>query len=129
MIVVLSPTMSETLQDYVRRVRIEKNLSAVDVETRSANTISDAYVLQIENGAAKNPSPEKLKALAKGLGVSEDEVFRVARGRPAQPEGVYEIMAESFGGRSLSNADWYEIESVIRAMIATKEKAKEKKRK
>lgn len=121
--------MSETLQDYVRRVRNEKNLSAVDVETRSSNTISDAYVLQIENGAAKNPSPEKLKALAKGLGVPEDEVFRVARGRSAQPEDVYEIMAESFGGRGLSNTDWYEIESVIRAMIATKEKAKEKKRK
>lgn len=129
MIVVSSLTMSETLQDYVRRLRIEKNLSAVDVETRSSNTISDAYILQIENGHARNPSPEKLKALAKGLGVSEDEIFRVARGRPAQPEGVYEIMAESFGGRSLSNADWYEIESVIRAMITTKEKAKEKKRK
>ena len=121
--------MPETLKDYVRRVRAAKNLSAVDVESRSLNNISDAYVLQIESGVARNPSPEKLKALAKGLGVPEDEVFRVARGQPAEPSNVYEIMAQTFGGGSLSNADWYEIESVIRTMIETKERAKSNKRK
>jgi len=120
MIVGLSPTMAEKLRDYVRRIRLEKNLSTGDVQSRSLNTISDAYVSQIENGVARNPSPEKLIALAKGLGVNEDEIFRVARGRPAEMNDVYEILAESFGGQTLSKKDWKEIEAVIKAMIAQK---------
>lgn len=76
---------AETLPDYVRRIRMEKRLSTVDVERQSSNRISDSYITRIENGYVKNVSPEKLKALAKGLGVSEDEVFAVARGK--DPKG------------------------------------------
>lgn len=72
----------ETLPNYVRRIRTEKKLSTVDVERQSGNRISDSYVTRIENGYVKNVSPEKLKALAKGLGVSEDEIFDIARGKP-----------------------------------------------
>lgn len=71
----------ETLPDYVRRIRIEKRLSTVDVEKQSGNRISDSYVTRIENGYVKNVSPEKLQALAKGLGVTEDEIFAVVRGK------------------------------------------------
>jgi len=72
---------TETLPDYVRRIRIEKRLSTVDVEKQSGNRISDSYVTRIENGYVKNVSPEKLQALAKGLGVTEDEIFAVVRGK------------------------------------------------
>ena len=120
------PMRSESLAEFVRRERIDKNLSTGDVSRRALGEISDTYVNRIENGLVKNPSPEKLIALAKGLGVSEDEVFRVARGlSPDTPSDVREIIAETWGGRGLSNADWYEIESVVKAMIAAKEKAKE----
>lgn len=112
--------MKETLQAYVRRVRTEKKLSTVDVEAASLNTISDAYVSMIENGTAKNPSPEKLIALAKGLGVVEEEVFRVARGLSPRSNTVTEIMVETFGGHDLSKNDWQEIEAVIKAMVAQK---------
>lgn len=71
----------EPLADYVRRVRHEKRLSTTDVENQSGGAISDAYVTRIENGYVKNVSPEKLAALAKGLGISEDEIFAVARGK------------------------------------------------
>jgi transcriptional regulator with XRE-family HTH domain len=124
MIVGFSPTMTETLRDYVRRVRSEKNLSTGDVQARSLNAISDAYVSQIENGVAKNPSPEKLIALAKGLGVVEDEVFRVARGLPPESDDLIEMMAETFGGHDLSHDDWKEIEAVIKAMVAQKKAKK-----
>lgn len=71
---------TENLSDFVRRVRSEKGLSTLDVERNSSNRITDGYVSQIENGYVKNVSPEKLQALAKGLAVSEDEIFAVARG-------------------------------------------------
>lgn len=71
----------ESLADYVRRVRAEKKLSTTDVERQSGNKISDSYVTRIENSYVKNVSPEKLQALAKGLGVSEEEIFAIARGK------------------------------------------------
>jgi transcriptional regulator with XRE-family HTH domain len=70
----------ENLSDFVRRVRGEKALSTLDVERNSGNRITDGYVSQIENGYVKNVSPEKLQALAKGLAISEEEIFAVARG-------------------------------------------------
>lgn len=72
--------MTETLADYIRRVRNDKGLSTQNVEEASRGGITDGYVNRIENGYIKNVSPEKLKALAKGLGVPEAEVFAVARG-------------------------------------------------
>lgn len=70
----------EKLHDYIRRVRADKGLSTADVEKKSGFTVTDGYVSHIENGRVKNVSPEKLRALAKGLGVSEEEIFAVARG-------------------------------------------------
>lgn len=77
-------TAPESLADYVRRTRHEKNLSQGDVERDSArrgNRIAGTYVSRIENEIATNPSPKKLSALALGLNVPEDEVFAAARGK------------------------------------------------
>jgi len=68
------------LARYVARVLKEKRLSRRDVQVISGWKITDAYVGSIINGRAKNLSVEKLQALARGLGVNEDEIFRVARG-------------------------------------------------
>jgi transcriptional regulator with XRE-family HTH domain len=73
----------ETLGQYVKRVMDEKGFGLKDVEMMSDGAITDAYVANIVNGAASNPSVDKLKALAVGLRVDEDELFRVARGLPA----------------------------------------------
>jgi len=74
----------ETLAQYVTRIMKQKGLSSRDVETRSGRKIGDAYVHRIMTGDAVNPSVGKLKALALGLAVTEDEVFKVARGVPAK---------------------------------------------
>jgi transcriptional regulator with XRE-family HTH domain len=58
----------------------QKRLSRRDVQVMSGWKITDAYVGSIINGRARNLSVEKLQALARGLGVDEDEIFRVARG-------------------------------------------------
>lgn len=73
----------EALSDFVRRIRGEKNLSLMKVNLRSGGQIAGSYVSRIENGYILNVTPKKLRALAKGLGVSEDEVFVMARGSDA----------------------------------------------
>lgn len=74
----------ESLADYVKRIRNSARLSLSAVERQSArggHKIAGSYVSRIENGLARNPSKDKLVSLAKGLGVPEEEVFAVARGK------------------------------------------------
>lgn len=66
------------LSNYVRRVMKEKGLTQRDVEARSGDKITDGYVADILRGASKNPSVEKLVALAHGIGVDPHELFAVA---------------------------------------------------
>jgi transcriptional regulator with XRE-family HTH domain len=72
----------ESLPKYVQRVMKERGLKPKDVEKRSGGKIVDAYVTKIIRGKTKYPSVVKLQALAEGLGVDEEELFRVARGVP-----------------------------------------------
>ena len=72
----------ETLAQYVTRVIKEKKLTHQEVRKLARGKITDGYVRGIMTGKARNLSVDKLKALASGLGVSEDEIFRVARGLP-----------------------------------------------
>jgi len=66
------------LSNYVKRVMQEKGLTQRDVEARSGDKITDGYVADILRGASKNPSVEKLIALARGIGVDPHELFAVA---------------------------------------------------
>ena len=77
----------ESLAQYVKRVMKEKGLSSRDVQARSGNKIADSYVNKITSGKTKNPSISKTQALAVGLGVDEDEVFKIARGIPLGESG------------------------------------------
>ena len=72
----------ESLPEYVNRIMKEKGLKPKDVEIRSGKKIDAAYVFKIMNGDTKYPSVVKLQGLAAGLGVDEDELFKVARGIP-----------------------------------------------
>ena len=74
----------ESLADYVKRIRNGARLSLSDVERQSARggyKIAGSYVSRIENGVARNPSKDKLMGLARGLGVAEEELFAIARGK------------------------------------------------
>jgi len=73
-----------SLAEYASRVRHDKGLSLMDVERASARhgeKIAGSYVSRIENGLSLNPSKDKLIALAHGLGVPEDLLFTIARGK------------------------------------------------
>lgn len=73
-----------SLSEFVRAALREKNLTPNDVHKKSHRQISGGYVSDILNEKTINPTVLKLKALAVGLGVSEETVFRVARGLPLE---------------------------------------------
>ncbi|MET0646406.1 MAG: helix-turn-helix domain-containing protein [Pyrinomonadaceae bacterium] len=90
---------SENLAEYVRRVRVQvRDFSLSEVERNSGGGIDGSYVSRIENGLVKNVTPEKLKALAKGLEVSEEEIFAVARGKPLDYEDPLDELKVLFHG-------------------------------
>ena len=72
----------ETLDQYVKRIMGEKQLTMREVQERSEHKIAGAYVARILRGIARNLSVDKLKALAVGLGEPEETVFKVACGVP-----------------------------------------------
>jgi transcriptional regulator with XRE-family HTH domain len=76
-----SRTTHPTLAEYVRQTRHQKNLSLADVSARSGGQIGTTHVSRIENRLVSNVSLRRLRALARGLGVPEDEVVAVARGK------------------------------------------------
>lgn len=73
----------KALGSYVSQMMEAAGLSARQVAERSGHRITAAYVTGIMKGSAANPSVEKLKALAQGLGVCRDELFNVACGGPS----------------------------------------------
>lgn len=92
----------ETLSQYVSRIIRQKGLSSREVERRSAGAITDGYVMQIVKGSTANLSIVKAQALAAGLGVDEDELFKVARG--ISPKGKAAQIHEPWPGPVLVKA-------------------------
>ncbi len=73
----------EPLGDFISRIRNEKGLSCTDVSKQSARfgkPISASYVNRIENKQIKNPSADRLRALAHGLGIPAGDLLARAAG-------------------------------------------------
>lgn len=75
---------TESLCDYVRRIMSKKGLTFQDVARMSRGAISSSTVSDIINARNANPTVSTLKGLSKGLGVSEHEVFAIARGAESE---------------------------------------------
>ena len=73
----------EDLSGLVKRLMAEKRLSLRQVAARSQGGITQGYVGGIVKGRYRNLTVDKVKALAKGLGIDEEELFTVLRTRPA----------------------------------------------
>jgi transcriptional regulator with XRE-family HTH domain len=80
------PIKRETLAQFVKRTRATQRLSLKDVQLRSDGQITNGYIWNIEHGKVLCPSSRKIAALAKGLGISEDELNTRSRGI-AEPDG------------------------------------------
>ena len=114
------PSERESLAEFVRRVRAERKLSLNDVRVQSGLQIATSYLNRIENGEVTNVSLEKLKALARGLGVAEDEVVAIARGKSPNVPEVFdsEIYIMFKGFEKLSDEDKAELLGTIRMLAA-----------
>jgi len=73
----------ETLGDFVRRIRKEKNLSLADVSEQSSRfgqRITAGYISRIENDPKRRITTDRATALANGLGVPVRELLDRAVG-------------------------------------------------
>lgn len=97
-----------TLADYVRSVMDKDGLSLRDVEERSRRGglegISRPHINKIKNGFMTNPSPDKLRALARGLGRPEEEVLNTVLGKDTVPEEfTRKLVYEAAGAENWSD--------------------------
>ena len=63
---------------YLKELRIVKDLSLRDVEKKTNNTVSNAYLSQLESGKIAKPSPHILEQLAKVYEVPYEDLMAVA---------------------------------------------------
>jgi transcriptional regulator with XRE-family HTH domain len=89
----------ETLADYVRRVIRDKDLSYRKVADASGGKISPTTISDVINGQIGDIKTQTLKALAKGLGVPEDEIFAVARGKSLDASEAIDAEMALFASR------------------------------
>jgi transcriptional regulator with XRE-family HTH domain len=81
---------ADSLRDYIRRIMFDNSLTFKRVAEQSRGEISTGGLNDLLKGRTVNPTIGTLKALAKGLGVTEEEIFAVALGRPLAEESANE---------------------------------------
>lgn len=71
--------LNYTIALYVQTVMKEKELTYEQVSKNSNSTIHPGQVYSVANECHRQVSVDVLKALARGLRISEDEIFDVAQ--------------------------------------------------
>jgi transcriptional regulator with XRE-family HTH domain len=109
----------EELADYLRQ-KLNEGATLRGIEERSEGGITHSYLSKLLSGAASNPSRDKLKAIALGLGVPEDEVFAAAQGRTRSDSEVFnsEIYLMLKGYDELLDTDKTELLPTVRMLSA-----------
>ncbi|HEY0428187.1 MAG TPA: helix-turn-helix transcriptional regulator [Pyrinomonadaceae bacterium] len=117
------------LGEFVKKIRSIKNLSVDAVSEKSGGKISSSYVNKIENENVNVTTP-KLKALAKGLGVTESEIFAVARGVDVDEKAIAnERFSQIAEGYALLSAQEREnIEPLLTAIEIAIERSEKRNR-
>ncbi len=113
----------QTLQAYLKKVMEDAGLSLRDVERRSKSArghISNGYVNDILQGDAKNPTLDKLEALARGIGRPVDELIDVILGRVKTEDPS--IQTSEIGGlikdfNELSESDQKELRPSVEMLV------------
>ena len=127
------------LAAYVSEQMQRQNLSLHDVAKRSGGRISHATVANVVNATSKEVKASTLAGLAKGLGISEDEMVAIARGKANEPMTLERFAAElqglgvedfnpAKGLKQLTPADMEEILAVVRATARAMIEQKTKKK-
>ncbi len=69
---------SESLGEYLQKVRAVSSLTLRDVETATNKVVSNAYLSQLENNKISKPSPHVLFALAGAYGIPYENLMQRA---------------------------------------------------
>lgn len=111
------------LADFIRSKMAEKKLSTYEVARESGNAINANTITRILNGDIKEAKLTTLQAIAKGLGVPEIDIFRVARGMPPEtPKERLKLLAETFAGQGLTDEDWEEVDAMLYVLVEQKKR-------
>ncbi|GAB3867515.1 helix-turn-helix transcriptional regulator [Nocardioides maradonensis] len=77
---------AEALADLGKYLRAQREIAQVSLRAFArAINVSDSYLSQVERGMY-TPSPDVLKAIAEGLGMAPDQLFRRAGWLPTDGE-------------------------------------------
>lgn len=119
-------TDRETLAEFVKRTMAEKGLSYRRVAENSNGAISHSTVADIANAQRFDIKRDTLKGLAKGLGVSLDDVLRIAGGLSIDQSKSkrFEIYAEFFDARDISENEWSWLEDYFREHVQNLQRIK-----
>lgn len=98
------------LAEFIRAKMAEQNLSAYDVARKSGNEISPTTITKILNGEVNKSGTKTLAAIARGLGVAELDMLRVASGEDISRPIHHQIYAERLDGEDLSESEWQYLE-------------------
>lgn len=79
----------QALSEFVRVVMNEKGLNYRQVAERSGGLVSHTTVFDVVNLRSKDVKGRTLRGLAKGLGVTEEELFAVAQGKSPADDPEY----------------------------------------
>lgn len=74
------PETSKTsnLGPFIKKARLDLNMSLRDVEEATGKEVSNAYLSQLESGKIAKPSPHILYALSSALGVAYESLMERA---------------------------------------------------
>jgi transcriptional regulator with XRE-family HTH domain len=105
------------LQDYVRRLISEKNLNYRRVAWNSRGMISHSTVYDIISGRNTNLSLSSLRGLAKGLGITEEEMFAAATGKTLEKNTIDNRLALiGLKFQELTDEQRIDAEALLRAL-------------
>lgn len=91
---IVVPSIQLKFSDFVRSQLSQKNLSYRKVAEKSGGLITHSTVGDVINEKVNTISVDLIIGLAKGIGITEQELFDVARGKSP---GVSQIADERFG--------------------------------
>lgn len=108
---------AEVLTDLGSYLKAQREIAQLSLRHLARMTkVSDSYLSQLERGLYQ-PSPDVLRAIADGLGLSPDQLFRRMGWLPEAGEGLTSVPAAIEADGRLSAAQKSALVQTYKAMV------------
>ena len=108
---------AELLTDFGSYLKAQREIAQLSLRHLARVTkVSDSYLSQLERGLYQ-PSPDVLRAIAEGLGLSPDELFRRMGWLPEGAEGPVSVPEAIAADGRLSAAQKSALVQTYKAMV------------